>query len=130
MTALLADVAPGVVLPRGRSRWAPGSVTGSVAGTALVAAEGVDTFTATQAPASAVRSLAPAGWHVLAREEGMPRVLAGRGGTDDEPLRRELQVVYVAARGRYAVSHRCGSFVVGHAAVQELLGRNLSGEGA
>ncbi|MEO5711120.1 MAG: hypothetical protein ABIQ59_15030 [Nocardioidaceae bacterium] len=76
VTALLADVAPGVVLPRVRSRWAPGSVTGSVARTALVAAEGVDTVTATQALASAERSLAAAEWHVLVPEDGMPRVLA------------------------------------------------------
>ena len=122
LTGLLPDVAPGVALPPVRSRWTPGSLTGSVARTALVAAEGVDTVTATQALAAAERSLAASGWHVLAPEDGMPRVLAGRGGTEAEPLRRELQVVYVEGRGRYAVSHRVGSFVVGHAVVRELLG--------
>src|SRR5437868_5940714 len=39
LTGLLPDVAPGVALPRVRSRWTPGSLTGSVARTALVAAE-------------------------------------------------------------------------------------------
>ena len=59
---------------------------------------------------------------MLAPGDGLPRVLAGRGGTDEEPVRRELRVVHVAARGRYAVSYRCGPYVVGTGPAHELLG--------
>jgi hypothetical protein len=122
LTALLADVAAGITLPRVRSRWTPGSVTGSVSREALVAAEGVDAVAATQALATAERSLGASGWHVIAPPDGLPRVLAGRGGTQEEPVRRELQVVHVEARGRYAVSLRSGSYVLGTGPAGELLG--------
>ncbi len=58
---------------------------------------------------------------MLAPGTGMPRVLAGRDGTPEDPVRREVQVVYVAARGRYAVSYRCGSYAVGPDASRELV---------
>ena len=123
LTSLLEDVARGLTLPPVRSRWTPGPVTGSVAREALVAAEAVDAITATQALATAERSLTAAGWHVLAPADGLPRVLAGRGGTEEEPARRELQVVYVEPRGRYAVTCRTGPFLVGAVAARELLGK-------
>ncbi|QWZ07594.1 hypothetical protein KRR39_19545 [Nocardioides panacis] len=122
LTELLGDVAAGIPLPRVRSRWTPGAVTGSVAREALVAAEGVDAVAATRALAAAERSLTGAGWHVLAPGDGLPRVLAGRGGTEEEPLRREVQVVHVEARGRYAVTYRCGSYLVGTGTARGLLG--------
>ena len=119
---LLADVARGVALPLVRSRWTPGTLTGSVSREALVAAEGVDAVAAEQALAAAGRALSGAGWHVLAPGDGLPRVLAGRGGTEEEPVRRELRVVHVPARGRYAVGYRCGPYVVGAGPARELLG--------
>ncbi len=133
LTALWAEVARGVTRPEVTSRWTPGSVTGSVAREALLAAEGVDGVTATQALTTAERALAADGWHVLAPGTGMPRVLAGRDGTPADPVRRELQVVYVAAQGRYAVTYRCGSYVVGPDASRALVGAGTdagSGVGA
>jgi hypothetical protein len=121
LTALWAQVARGIAPPEVASRWTPGSLTGSVAREALLATDGVDGVTATQALTTAERALTADGWHVLAPRTGMPRVLAGRDGTAADPVRREVQVVYVAARGRYAVTYRCGSYVVGHHASRELV---------
>ncbi len=116
--ALWSRVAGGIDLPTGTTRWAPGSLTGTVARESLLAAEGVDPVTAAAALAGAARSLGEDGWHVLEPDTGMPRVLAGRGEGAD---RREVQVVHVEATGRYAVTSRGPSYAVGPARVRALL---------
>lgn len=116
--ALWSRVARGIDLPADTARWAPGTVTGTVARESLLAAEGVDPVTAAAALAGAARSLAEGGWHVLEPDTGMPRVLAGRG---EGAGRREVQVVHVEATGRYAVTSRGPSYAVGPARVRALL---------
>jgi hypothetical protein len=116
--ALWSRVARGIELPAGTTRWAPGSLTGTVARESLLAAEGVDPVTAAAALAGAARSLDEDGWHVLEPDTGMPRVLAGRG---EGAGRREVQVVHVEATGRYAVTSRGPSYAVAPARVRALL---------
>jgi hypothetical protein len=115
---LWAEVATGVARPATASRWVEGSVLGSVSREVLLAVEGVDAATAHQALAGAQRSLTGAGWHVLAPPTGMPRVLASRG---EGAAERVLQVVYVEATSRFAVSCRTGSYVVGHDVVRAVV---------
>jgi hypothetical protein len=119
LTRLWDDVADGIARPDVRSRWTPGSSTGSVAREGLLAVEGVGGVVATQALVTAERALEADGWHVLVPETGMPRVLASRDGTEADPVRRELQVVH--AGGRYAVSYRRDGYPVGVPAARALL---------
>ena len=118
VTDLWAEVAAGIARPATASRWVEGSVLGSVSRDVLLAVEGVDATTAHQALAGAERSLTASGWHVLAPPTGMPRVLASRGVNAAE---RVLQVVYVEATARFAVSCRTGSYVVGHDVARALV---------
>lgn len=119
LARLWDDVADGLARPQVRSRWTPGSATGSVAREGLLAAEGVGGVVATQALVGAERALAADGWHVLVPRTGMPRVLASRDGTEADPVRREVQVVH--SGGRYAVTYRRDGYHVGVPAVRALL---------
>jgi hypothetical protein len=112
-------VADGIERPEVRSRWTPGSSTGSVAREGLLAVEGVGGVAATQALVTAERALAADGFHVLVPPTGMPRVLAGHDGTEADPVRREVQVVH--AGGRYAVTYRRDGYPVGLPAARALL---------
>ena len=115
---LWSQVARGIDPAQATARWAAGEVTGTVRRDTLLAAKGVDAVTATAALAGAARALEQAGWHVLAPDSGLPRVLAGRGAGAE---RREVQVVHVPATGRYAVTSRGPSYTVGPARVSALL---------
>ena len=123
--AWVADVwqrlLPHVDCPPTDARWTPGSLPGSLTRTALLAAQ-VDEVTALQSLAGAVRWLETDGWHVLAPQDGMPRVLAGRDEGDESTARRELQIVHVPATDRFAVAATWGPLVVGEVAAKQATG--------
>lgn len=103
---LVPDRAP----PEPETRWVPGPVRGSVRHETTLAVEGVEPVPGTRVITRAAEELRSREWHVLAPQEGMPRVLAGR---DEPPGRREVQLVLVPALGRLVLRVRSGGVVVG-----------------
>ena len=93
------------------SRWEPGRSTTRLVVSA--AAADIGDVQAAQALAQLQRRLEADGWHTLAPETGMPRVLASRGGMPgaDEPAEdfaEELLALHVPRTGRFALEWRRG----------------------
>jgi hypothetical protein len=85
------------------SRWIPGSTAGTSRHETTWRLDGVEGVEATTAVQRGARVLADEGWHVLAPDDGMPRVLAGRGAGVE---RVELLLVHATSHARLVLRLR------------------------